>query len=80
LRESLAIAEAIGEPRQTWKSLAALGRVHRARGQLEAARHHYHLAGHLVDRILSGLDEPGLRRGIETSSDIREIVAFGFSR
>jgi class 3 adenylate cyclase/tetratricopeptide (TPR) repeat protein len=80
LRESLAIAQAIGEPRQTWKSLAALGRLHRGRGESDAAYRHYRAARDLVDQILSGLSEPGLHRGLETSPDIQEILAHGAGR
>ena len=80
LRESLAIAEAIGEPRQTWMSLAALGRLHRGRGQSDGAYRHYRAARALVDQILSGLSEPGLHRGLETSPDIQEILAHGAAR
>jgi tetratricopeptide (TPR) repeat protein len=80
LRDSLAIAQAIGEPRQTWKSLAALGRLHRERGQSDGAYRHYRAARDLVDQILSGLNEPGLHRGLETSPDIQEILAHGAAR
>jgi tetratricopeptide (TPR) repeat protein len=80
LRESLAISEAIGEPRQTWMSLAALGRLHRGRGQSDGAYHHYRAARDLVDQILSGLTEPGLHRGLKTSPDIQEILAHGAAR
>ena len=80
LRESLAIAEAIGEPRQTWMSLAALGRLHRGRGQSDGAYRHYRAARGLVDEILSAVSEPGLHRGLETSPDVREILAHGAAR
>jgi tetratricopeptide (TPR) repeat protein len=80
LRESLAVAEAIGEPRQTWMTLAALGRLHRGRGQADGAYRHYRAAREVVDRILSGVDEAGLRRGLEASADVREILAQGAAR
>ena len=80
LRESLAVAEAIGEPRQTWMSLAALGRLHRLRGQSDAADRHYRAARDLVDQILSAVSEPGLHRGLETSPDIQEIRTHGGAR
>jgi tetratricopeptide (TPR) repeat protein len=80
LREALAIAEAIGEPRQTWKSLAALGRLHRGRGQPDGAYRHYRAARDLVDQIPSSLSDASLRRGLETSPDIEEILARGAAR
>ena len=80
LRESLAIAQAIGEPRQSWMSLAALGRLHRGRGQSDGAYRHYRAARELIDPILSALSEPGLHRGLETSPDIQEILAHGAAR
>jgi hypothetical protein len=80
LRESLAVAEAIGEPRQTWMSLAALGRLHRLRGQPDGADRHYRAARDLVDQILSAVSEPGLHRGLETSPDIQEILTHGAAR
>ena len=80
LRESLAVAEAIGEPRQTWMSLAALGRLHRARGQADGADRHYRAARDLVDQVLSALREPGLHHGLETSADIQEILAHRAAR
>jgi hypothetical protein len=41
LRESLAIAQAIGEPRQSWMTLAALGRSTSRAGQSDGAYRHY---------------------------------------
>ena len=61
-------------------TLAALGRLHRGRGQSDAAYRHYRAARDLVDPILSGLSEPGLHRGLETSPDIQEILAHGAGR
>ena len=80
LRESLAIAEAIGEPRQSWMTLAALGRLHRGRGQSDGAYRHYRAARDLIDPILAGLSEPGLHRGLETSPAIQEIRTHGADR
>ena len=80
LRESLAIAQAIGEPRQSWMTLAALGRLHRGRGQSDGAYRHYRAARDLIDPILAGLSEPGLHRGLETSTAIQEIRAHGADR
>jgi MalT-like TPR region len=80
LHEALGVAEAIGEPRQLWKSRAALGRLHRARGQPDAAYGHYRAGRELVGRILATVSESGIRRGLEQSEDIREIRAHGADR
>ena len=61
-------------------SLAARGRLHHGRGQSDNAYRQYRAARDVVDRILSGLSEPGLRRGLETSSDIQEILAHSAPR
>ena len=61
-------------------SLAALGRLHRARGDSDGAYRHYLAGGDLVGRILSAVSEPGLHRGLETSPDVQEILAHGAAR
>jgi class 3 adenylate cyclase/tetratricopeptide (TPR) repeat protein len=73
LGPALHTAESIGEPRQTWKTHAALGRLHQARGQPDVAHHHYRAGRELVERILAGVSEPGLRAGLEGSPDIQEL-------
>jgi hypothetical protein len=70
-----------GERKQvTVLFVAALGRLHRGRGESDGTYHHDHAARDLVDKILSGLSEPGLHRGLETSPDIQEILAHGADR
>ncbi|HXJ78413.1 MAG TPA: adenylate/guanylate cyclase domain-containing protein [Candidatus Methylomirabilis sp.] len=76
LGDALAVAQAIGEPRQTWKTRVALARLDQARGRPDGAYRHYHAASELVERILAGVHEPGLRRGLEASAEIREIRAY----
>ncbi len=80
LGPALDTARSIGEPRQTWQTRAALGRLHHARGQSDAAHRHYRAGRELVERILAGVREPGLRRGLEGSPDIQEILALGAAR
>jgi tetratricopeptide (TPR) repeat protein len=76
LGDALAVAQAIGEPRQTWKTRVALARLDQARGRPDAAQRHYHAARELIELILAGVHDPGLRRGLEASADIREIRAY----
>ena len=80
LGSALHTALSIGEPRQAWKTRAALGRLHQAWGRPDAAHHNYRAGRELVDRILAGVREAGLRRGLEGSPDIQEIRALGAPR
>jgi class 3 adenylate cyclase/tetratricopeptide (TPR) repeat protein len=75
LRQALDIAQGIGEPGQTLRAHAALGRLHRARGEPDAARQDYRAGRALVERVLAGVSDAGLRSGLEASRDIREILA-----
>jgi hypothetical protein len=54
--------------------------LHRGRRQSDGAYRHYRAARDLVDQILSGLSEPDLHRGLESSPDIQEILAHGAAR
>jgi class 3 adenylate cyclase/tetratricopeptide (TPR) repeat protein len=76
LRRALQIAQEIGHPRETWRTHVALGRLAGARGQPDAASGHYGAARELVDPILAAVTDPGLRRGLEQSPDVREILGF----
>jgi len=75
VRRALDLAEGIGEAAQTWRSLAALGRLHLSRRQPDEAEAAYRAGRTVVERILPGVADPGLRRGLEASRDIREILA-----
>jgi hypothetical protein len=57
-----------------------LGRLQRLRGQPAAADRAYRAGRELVERILDGVSDPGLRRGLEQSADIREIRAHSAER
>lgn len=73
LRRSLAVAEAIGQPRQTWLSLVALGRLDAARGRRDDALERYRAAGGIIVRLRGATRDPGLRAGLESSPLIREV-------
>ncbi|HEY4909352.1 MAG TPA: hypothetical protein VIJ73_07615, partial [Methylomirabilota bacterium] len=68
-----AIAESICQPRSTWLSEAALGRLQAARGRREDSLAHYRAAWALISALRRGLRDPGLRAGLETSPLIREV-------
>jgi class 3 adenylate cyclase/tetratricopeptide (TPR) repeat protein len=73
LRRAKAIAESIRQPRSTWHSEAALGRLQAVRGRREDALAHYRAARALISALRGGLRDPGLRAGLETSPLIREV-------
>jgi class 3 adenylate cyclase/tetratricopeptide (TPR) repeat protein len=73
LRRALAIAERIGQPRQTWLSQVALGRLHAARGRGDDALGRYRAAWILIRDLRAATRDPGLRAGLESSPLIREV-------
>ncbi|HET8532378.1 MAG TPA: hypothetical protein VFO08_14600, partial [Methylomirabilota bacterium] len=73
LRDSLGLAEAIGQPRQTWLSHVALGRLDAARGRRDDAAARYRSAWAIITGLRATTREPGLRAGLESSPPIREV-------
>jgi hypothetical protein len=65
LRQSLAIAQEIDEPRQLWKSHTAIGRLNRDLKRVDAADRSYRAAGEILERHLANVRDPGLRAGLE---------------
>jgi len=65
LRQSLAIAQEIDEPRQLWKSYLAIGRLNQERKKVEAADRSHHAANEILERLLGNVRDPGLRAGLE---------------
>jgi len=68
-----AIAEAIGNPPQLWKTHAALGWLHAERKQGDLARRSYGAAREVIERIKANLRDPRLRAGLERSPLIRQV-------
>ena len=68
LRRALAIAEAIGQPRQTWQSHAALARLHAACGRADDARAAIARLGPSSPTCARGLEDPGLLGGIRVAA------------
>jgi tetratricopeptide (TPR) repeat protein len=73
LRRALAVAEAIGQPRQTWLSQVALGRLDAARGRRDDAIGRYRAAWAIISALRTATRDPGLRAGLESSPLIREV-------
>jgi class 3 adenylate cyclase/tetratricopeptide (TPR) repeat protein len=65
LRRSLAIAQEIDEPRQLWKSHASIGRLNRELEKIEAADRSYAAARDILERLVDGVHDPGVRAGME---------------
>jgi tetratricopeptide (TPR) repeat protein len=73
LREALAIAQAIGNPTQLWKTHVAFGRLHAATGGADAARQGYQKAREVIDHVRAGLRDPELRASLERAAPIRQV-------
>ena len=72
-RQSLAIAEAIENPRQLWVTRAALGELHMARQRQDLAGEAYRAARDVLDRVKGGLRDPGLRASLEHAPAVRRV-------
>jgi hypothetical protein len=72
-RRALSVAEAIGQPRQTWLSHVALGRLDAANGRRNAALGPYRAAWTIITGLRARAQEPTLRAGLETSTLVREV-------
>jgi hypothetical protein len=73
LRQALALAQAIGNPTQLWKTYLALGQLHDETKKPEAARQAYRAAREVIDRIKASLQNPGLRASLQNSPLIRHV-------
>ena len=73
LRRALSIAEAIGQPRHTWLSHVALGRLDAANGRRESALGRYRAAWAIIADLRARTQEPTLRAGLESSPLVREV-------
>jgi hypothetical protein len=73
LRRALSIAEAIGQPRHTWLSHVALGRLDAANGRRESVLGRYRSAWAIIADLRARTQEPTLRAGLESSPLVREV-------
>jgi tetratricopeptide (TPR) repeat protein len=72
-RQSLAIAEAIENPRQLWVTRAALGELHMARQRPDLAGEAYRAARDVLDRVKGSLRDPRLRTSLEQAPAVRRV-------
>ena len=73
LQRSLALATTIRQPRQTWLSHVALGRLDAARGRRDAALARHRAAWAIITSLRAATRDPGLRAGLESSPLVREL-------
>jgi class 3 adenylate cyclase/tetratricopeptide (TPR) repeat protein len=73
LRETLTIAQQIGNPTQLWKTHVAIARLRDATEDGEAGRQGYRRAREVIERVAQSLRDPRLRASLEASAPIRWI-------
>jgi predicted ATPase len=73
LGRARALAETIGQPRQTWMSQIAIGRLQAARGRREEALGHYRAAWTIIVGLRASTRDRNLRAGLESSPLTREV-------
>ena len=73
LGRARALAETIGQPRQTWMSHLALGRLDAAQGRREDALAAYRAAWSIIAGLRERTHDAALRAGLESSPLVREL-------
>jgi tetratricopeptide (TPR) repeat protein len=73
LDRALLIARRIGNPAQQWKTLAAIGDLRRAQGNLSLARQAYREALAVIHQVANALDDVALRETVLTSPHVDRI-------
>jgi tetratricopeptide (TPR) repeat protein len=73
LQKALSIADAISNPTQLWKTHLAMGRLHTEVKRPELARHAYHAAREVINKIKGSLRDSGLRTSLESSPLTRQV-------
>jgi tetratricopeptide (TPR) repeat protein len=73
LQRALTIAEGIRQPRQTWVSHLALGRLRAAQGRRDEARQRYRTARAVVTGLRERTHDPGVLTGLTMAPVIREL-------
>ena len=73
LRQALALAQAVGNPTQLWKTHLAYGHFYTAIKKPEMAQQAYSAAREIIERVKGSLRDPGLRASLEGSPLIQHI-------
>jgi hypothetical protein len=69
----------IGNPTQLWKTHAALGDLHAARGRHDAAGEAYRAALAVIERVQTGLRDPILRTSLAEAPPVRRVRGLAHS-
>jgi tetratricopeptide (TPR) repeat protein len=72
-RQSLAMAEAIGNPTQLWVTRAALGELHLARQRHDLAGEAFRAARDVLDRVKGSVSDPALRASLEHAPAVQHV-------
>jgi tetratricopeptide (TPR) repeat protein/transcriptional regulator with XRE-family HTH domain len=67
------MARQIGNPPQLWKTLATIGELRQAQGQLAASRQAYQEATAIIDNVATGLRDRSLRETFLSSAHVQHI-------
>jgi tetratricopeptide (TPR) repeat protein len=73
LRQALAMAQAIGNPTQIWKTHVAFGLFHAEAKRLEQAQQAYHAAREVIERIKASLQNPEPCASLEYSPMLQSL-------
>jgi tetratricopeptide (TPR) repeat protein len=73
LGRALALAQAVRNPPQLWKTHLALGELRAAQGRPDEARASYRAALEIVEGVAAGLTDALLRETFQTSAHVRHV-------
>jgi tetratricopeptide (TPR) repeat protein len=79
LRQALAIAEAIGNPTQLWKTHVTWGRLCAVARRPDEAGQAYRAARAVLARVEAGLQDPALRASLARAPDVRQVYQLAAS-
>ena len=74
LREALALADAVGNPGQLWRTHAARGRLADARGQIDEGRTAYAAAQRVIERVRAALTTAETRAALAHAAFVQQLA------
>jgi tetratricopeptide (TPR) repeat protein len=79
LRRALALAQAVGNPTQLWKTHLVMGHLYTETTRSDMARQAYQAAREVIDRIKANLRNPELHASLEHSPLIQQVYGLSTS-
>ena len=70
---ALAVAQAVGNPPQLWKTYVATGDLQQTQGKADDAKQAYRDAAGVIEAVATGLDDESLKNAFLNSSEVRTI-------